>query len=158
MSESKQQTGKDESQLSFIFAIGKQAFGLPPTTVLEVLSIVDATRVPFTPDWVEGVISARGKVIPVIDLIKYFGIEQKSKAARTRLILLGVGDTSFGIACDHIIGVEEIETSALEETMSHFPKSLRDCSKAQVKREDLLIVLLDTKALLEQSRDRVQAG
>ncbi|MBW2699602.1 MAG: chemotaxis protein CheW [Deltaproteobacteria bacterium] len=158
MSESKEKTGKKESQLSFIFAIGKQAFGLPPSTVLEVLSVANITRVPFTPDWVEGVISARGKVIPVIDLIGYFGIEQESKDARTRLIILGVGDISFGIACDRIIGMEEIETRALEETMSHLPKTLRDCSKAQVKREDLLIVLLDTKALLEQSRDRVQAG
>ena len=158
MNGSKQRTGTEESQLSFIFSIGKQAFGLPPSTVLEVLSVVDTTRVPFTPDWVEGVISARGKVIPVIDLIGYFGIAQESKDARTRLIILGAGDISFGIACDRIVGVEEIEASAMEETMSHFPKALRDCSKAQVKREDLLVVLLDTKALLEQSRDRVQAG
>ncbi len=54
------------------FNIGSQEFGVDILKVREINRVVEITRVPQAPHYVEGVINLRGKVIPIIDLRKRF--------------------------------------------------------------------------------------
>src|SRR3569832_2386558 len=55
------------------FRVGKEHFGVPIELVHEIVRIMEITAVPDAPDFIEGVINLRGKIIPVIDLRKRFG-------------------------------------------------------------------------------------
>ena len=57
------------------FRLDNEEYGVEILKVREIIGLMDITKVPQTPDFVEGVINLRGKVIPVIDLRSKFGLE-----------------------------------------------------------------------------------
>ncbi len=64
---------QDEQQL-VVFDLSSEAYGVDIGAVREIIRLQDITKVPRTPEFVEGVINLRGKVIPVIDLRRRFGL------------------------------------------------------------------------------------
>ena len=54
------------------FHLGGEEFGLEILKVQEIIRMQDLTRVPNSPDFVEGVINLRGKVIPVVGFAQTF--------------------------------------------------------------------------------------
>ena len=59
-------------------------FGVPISLVHEIVRMPDITEVPETPDFVEGVINLRGKIISVVDLRKRFR-RMRNQAATRRI-------------------------------------------------------------------------
>ena len=69
-----------------MFSLGKdlrsqreETFGINVFKVREVMRIPEITRAPDMPASVEGMVSLRGVLVPVIDLAKYIGIETDCK-------------------------------------------------------------------------------
>ena len=69
-----------------MFSLGKdvrtgreETFGINVFKVREVMRIPEITRAPEMPPSVEGMVSLRGVLVPVIDLAKYIGMEAESK-------------------------------------------------------------------------------
>lgn len=52
------------------FKLGDGQYGFNISNVQEIVHFQKHTRIPNVPDFVEGVINLRGKVIPVLDLAK----------------------------------------------------------------------------------------
>ena len=65
------------------FRIGRETFGLPIAMVREIVRVPEITSVPNAPDYIEGVINLRGRIIPVVDLRKRFG-EKVIEASKTK--------------------------------------------------------------------------
>ncbi|OGT03465.1 MAG: fused signal transduction protein/response regulator [Gallionellales bacterium RBG_16_57_15] len=57
----------------------EETFGINVFKVREVMRIPEITRAPEMPKSVEGMVSLRGALVPVIDLAKYIGIETECK-------------------------------------------------------------------------------
>ncbi len=79
----------EECQL-VTFYLGEEEYGIPITRVQEINRLGRITRVPRTPDFVEGVTNLRGEIIPVIDLRKRFGLQARSADDRTRLVIVQI--------------------------------------------------------------------
>ncbi len=58
----------------------RETYGINVFKVREVMRIPAITRAPDMPESVEGMVSLRGALVPVIDLAKYAGIETEDKA------------------------------------------------------------------------------
>ncbi|MEK6678806.1 MAG: chemotaxis protein CheW, partial [Nitrospirota bacterium] len=54
------------------FRIGKEIFGVDIASVKEIVRVPEIVKVPDTPDFIEGVMNLRGKIVSVIDLKKRF--------------------------------------------------------------------------------------
>ena len=50
------------------FKIGNEVFGVDISNVKEIIKMLQIIKVPNSPDFVEGIINLRGRVIPIIDL------------------------------------------------------------------------------------------
>jgi purine-binding chemotaxis protein CheW len=106
-----------------IFHLGNEEFGTEVLKVLEIMGLQDITAIPQVPDFVRGVINLRGKVIPVVDLRRKFGMVPKEYIARTCIVVVTTqhGDeaSTVGIIVD---GVDEVLTvgAADIETMPDF--------------------------------------
>jgi two-component system chemotaxis response regulator CheV len=68
-----------------LFSLGKnqvtgreETFGINVFKVREVMRVPEITHAPDMPPSVEGMISLRGKLVPVIDLIKYVGVRNET--------------------------------------------------------------------------------
>ncbi|MCP4590017.1 MAG: purine-binding chemotaxis protein CheW [bacterium] len=110
-------TGTDASRTLggkyLTFLLDGEEHGLEILKVREIIGIMDITRVPQTPDFVEGVVNLRGKVIPVVDLRSKFGLERAEYNEETCIIVVDVG-MLMGIIVDTVQEVHDIPASDIE--------------------------------------------
>ncbi len=57
------------------FTVGRERFGVDILAVQEIIRMVEITKMPSAPEYVEGIINLRGKVIPVVDFRKRFNMD-----------------------------------------------------------------------------------
>lgn len=95
------------------FMLDDEEYGIEILKVREIIGIMDITKVPQTPDFVEGVINLRGKVIPVIDLRTKFGLERAEYNDQTCIIVVDVG-MMMGIIVDTVQEVHDIPSNSIE--------------------------------------------
>jgi purine-binding chemotaxis protein CheW len=60
--------GADELQQLVSFSVAKEEFAFPMERVREILRVQTPTKVPDVPDYVLGVLTVRGRLLPIIDL------------------------------------------------------------------------------------------
>ena len=63
------------------FKVGRETYGVPITSLHEIVRVPEITAVPDAPDYLEGVINLRGKIVSVMDLRKRFGEKQAAEEA-----------------------------------------------------------------------------
>ncbi len=89
------------------FLLADEEYGVEVLKVREIIGMLDITAVPQTPAFVMGVINLRGKVIPVIDLRRKFGLPDATYNQETCIIVVDVG-TLMGIIVDTVREVHDI--------------------------------------------------
>ena len=67
------------------FQVGRETYGVPITSLHEIVRVPEITAVPDAPDYVEGVINLRGKIVSVIDLRKRLGEKKVTATRRNRI-------------------------------------------------------------------------
>lgn len=97
-----------------IFMLGKEEYGLPITKVQEINRMVSITRLPQTPDFMEGVINLRGRVLPVLDLRKRFQLAEAVMNDDTRIIIVDVAGQTLGIVVDAVTEVVRLQADNVE--------------------------------------------
>lgn len=95
------------------FKLDNEEYGVEILKVREIMGLLDITKVPQTPGFVEGVINLRGKVIPVVDLRAKFGLPRAEYNDQTCIIVVDVGMMT-GIIVDTVSEVDDIPESNIE--------------------------------------------
>ena len=102
------------------FSLAGEEYGIGILKVKEIIGMMEITRVPQTPSYVQGVINLRGKVIPVIDLRQKFGLEAGEYTERTCVVVVEVlrdgGQVLIGSVVDSVSEVLNIKEGEIEET------------------------------------------
>jgi purine-binding chemotaxis protein CheW len=133
------------------FRIGEEEFGVDILRVQEIIRIMEITRVPKAPDFVEGVINLRGKVIPIIDLRKRFGLEVKEYVKHTRIIVIEISNMIVGFVVDAVSEVLRVPADTVEPPPPAVMGGIDSEYISGVgKLEDRLLILLDLDKLLSQ--------
>lgn len=98
--------------LSFLLADKEYAVFID--SVREVRRIKAVTPVPQAMDFIEGVVSLKGKVVPIINLRKKLGLPSISQTTLNRVLITEIDSHILGIAVDNVIGVTNISESHIE--------------------------------------------
>ncbi len=147
--------GADERQL-VVFDLADEAYGVNIGSVREIIRMQEITRVPRTPDYVEGVINLRGKVIPVIDMRKRFGFPTAERTKDTRIVVIDIGGADIGATVDAVSEVLRLSSDAIEPPMAVITTADSDYLLGIAKLETRLIILLDLQRAL--AADAMAAG
>jgi purine-binding chemotaxis protein CheW len=142
-------SGNDLLQL-VSFKLGSEEFGLEILKVQEIIRMQELTRVPNSPDFVEGVINLRGKVIPVVGLRKRFGLPQCDQDKQTRIVVTEVGGDVLGFVVDSVSEVLRIPKDTVEPP-PRLGKVEREYICGVGKLNDRLLILLDVDRLMSES-------
>ncbi|HZP63666.1 MAG TPA: chemotaxis protein CheW [Terriglobales bacterium] len=134
------------------FHIGGEEFGLDILRVQEIIRVQALTRVPNSPDFVDGVINLRGKVIPVIGLRKRFGLEDLAHDKQTRIIVVEVRGTVLGFIVDSVSEVLRIPRNTVEPP-PRLGKVEREYVSGVGKLDNRLLILLDVDRLMTDAQD-----
>ena len=133
------------------FSIGEEEFGVDILSVQEIIRMMDITKVPRAPDFVEGVINLRGKVIPIIDLRRRFGLASKEHDKHTRIIVIEINNMIVGFVVDSVSEVLRIPASTVEPPPPVVAGLESEYISGVGKLHDRLLILLDLDKLLSHA-------
>lgn len=97
------------------FKLDEEYCAFPIENVISIEKIQARTRVPNSPNFLEGVINLRGDVIALINLRKKLGIPEIPLDKDTRVIIVNCGDIAAGIIVDASSEVMEIDDSKIDD-------------------------------------------
>jgi len=130
------------------FQIGRETYGVPITSLHEIVRVPEITAVPDAPDYLEGVINLRGKIVSVMDLRKRFGIKQVTHKRGNRILVVEHAGRLAGLIVDSASEVVKIPSADVEPPPAAFQEGGLNCVVGLGKVAGRLIVLLDMSKLL----------
>lgn len=133
------------------FKIGRESYGVPITSLHEIVRVPEITAVPDAPDYMEGVINLRGKIVSVLDLRKRLGETQVASNKRNRILVVEHKGRLSGLIVDSASEVLKIPGTEVEPPPTEFLEGGLNCVTGLGKYQGRLIVLLDMPKLLEAS-------
>lgn len=139
----------DDELLQLVtFSIGEEEFGVNILKVQEINRTMEITKVPRSPAFVEGVINLRGKVIPIIDLRRRFGLMSKPEDKDTRIIVIEINSVIVGFVVDAVSEVLRIPASTVEPPPPVVAGVESDYISGVGQLQDRLLIMLDLDKLL----------
>jgi len=139
------------------FLIGNEEFGVEILYVQEINRMLPITKVPNSPEFVEGVVNLRGRVIPVIDLRRKLGMSRKEHDKNTRIIVVEVNGNTIGFIVDAVKEVVRIPKSIIEPPPELVAGVDAEFIRSVCKLEDRLLILIDlTKIISAKVYDEVK--
>ncbi len=147
---------KESSELLQLvsFTIGNEEFGVDILYVQEINRMLQITKVPNAPSFVDGVVNLRGRVIPVIDLRSRLGMNRKEHDKNTRIVVVEVSGNTVGFIVDAVKEVLRIPTNITEAPPEIVSGVNSDFIMAVGKLEDRLITLIDLEKVLSSNEKK----
>lgn len=136
------------------FNIGNEEFGVDILKVQEINKVIQVTKIPNAPNFVEGVINLRGKVIPVINLRTKLGLKKKEEDKNTRIVVIEIHNRTIGFLVDAVSEVLRIPRSITEPPPPMVAGVSAEYITAVGKLEDRLLILLDIDKILTVSEKK----
>ena len=142
------------------FNLGREEFAVPILQIQEINRLVDITKVPKSPEFVEGVINLRGKVIPIIDLRKRFGLLHAELCKDSRIVVVNMDSRMIGLIVDSVSEVLRLSQSAIELPPPIVAGIDSEYIKGLGKLDGRLLILLDLNRILtkEEHTELVTVG
>jgi len=132
------------------FRIGRETFGLPISIVREIVRVPEITSVPNAPDYIEGVINLRGRIIPVVDLRKRFGEKSFEPNKKNRIVVVELESRAIGLIVNSASEVLRIPPSEIEEPHNVFKEGELNYITGVGKLNGRLVILLDLNKILQR--------
>jgi len=141
---------KENSELLQLvsFKIGNEEFGVDILKVQEINKLVQITQVPSAPEFVDGVVNLRGRIIPIIDMRTRLQLPKKEHDKNTRIIIIELNNNTIGFIVDAVSEVLRISRDIIEEPPAISKGINAEYITAVAKLEDRLLILLDLERLL----------
>lgn len=139
------------------FRIGSEEYGVDISQIQEIIRMVEITKLPRTPDFVEGVINLRGQLIPIIDLRTRFGMERAELTKNSRIIVTDIGTKRVGIIVDSASEVLTLPMESIEQAPEIIAAAGTDYIQGVGKTGDRLVILLDLTMVVSAFKAEVPA-
>ncbi len=121
-----------------VFSLGEEEYALPITQVHEIIRYTEPRSVASDVDWVRGVISLRGKIVPVYDLASRLGFASERKES-AKIVIVETATDMAGVIVDDVEEVLTVESAQIEDV----PAADNESIEAIAKIDDRLVILLN---------------
>ena len=129
------------------FRLASERYAVESRLVQEVHPLRDLTPLPCTPPFIAGVVNVRGRILPVLDLKKFFELPERGLTDLHRIILVRGNDLELGLLADVIVGIRHVAADTLQPSLPTLNGIRADFLKG-VSDERLVVLDLD-RILLE---------
>ncbi len=125
-----------------VFHVGDEEYALPIAQIQEVIRYTQPRSVVSEDPWVIGVISLRGKIVPVGDLAGRLGVSA-SHSEDSKIVIIETEGQTIGMVVDAVDEVLSIEDDQLDTSTV----SDQDIVRGIAKIDQRLVVILEAHAL-----------
>jgi purine-binding chemotaxis protein CheW len=129
-----------------VFTLGTEHYALAIQQVHEIIRYSEPRSVASRADWVRGVISLRGRIVPVYDLAARLGVPSEL-TEQTKIVIVEAGSETAGVIVD---GVEEVLTVE-DEDMQEAPGADTTLIDSIAKIGNRLVILLKPSAIFSDT-------
>jgi len=130
------------------FSLASDAMAIPIEVVKEAVNVDKIVPVPRAPKFVEGVMNLRGQVLPIISLAELLGSEVERNECK-RVIVTYLDGAEAGLLVKEIKGILRVGEADVSP-LSEVAKEAAQVFSGAIRRDDDLILVLNTEALLSE--------
>lgn len=141
-----ERAGKDEIKLACL-RVGSAFYALDIMGIREIIRPLPVVEVPKAPAYVDGVITLRNAVIPIVDLRRRFGIEAKSEP-RERIIICSVDKRIIGLQVDEVSEVATFDRDEIQAAPYYMSGADSEFFPGVCRHKGRLLLLLDLRRIL----------
>lgn len=141
-----------------VFDLASEAYGVNIGTAREIIRMQQITHVPEAQQYVDGVINLRGRVIPVIDLRKRFGLAVSEQTENSRIVVVDSAGEDIGVIVDAVTEVLRVPAGAIESASSLITTEDSYYMDGIAKIGNRLLILLDLERVLQSTERELVAA
>jgi purine-binding chemotaxis protein CheW len=135
-----------------IFELGGEEFGISVLQVKEIMKMQQITMVPKAPHFLQGVINLRGRIVPVMNLRRKFGMSEQGDTERTCIVVVRsdteAGEQPMGIIVDGVVEVLLLGEEEIEHAPDFGVEDRSSCVQGMAKNKGTVKILLDIDKVL----------
>jgi purine-binding chemotaxis protein CheW len=139
---------QDNHQQLVVFTLGAEHYALPIHAVNEIIRYCEPRSVASRTEWVRGVISLRGRIVPVYDMAARLGIPSEL-TEQSKIVIVEAGAETAGVIVD---SVEEVLTVSADQ-LEGAPGADSTMIEAIVRIDERLVVLLTLNTIFVTGAD-----
>jgi purine-binding chemotaxis protein CheW len=140
---------KKDSMRLLLFSIGNEIYGVDVHSLKEVVQVPQITSVPNVPRFVNGVFNLRGKIVALLDIRSFFGIEKSGSLKDARVIIVDYKGSNVGILVDGINDTVDIEKDLIQPVLPTIRKELADYTVGHAEFSGNIIIILALEKVLK---------
>jgi purine-binding chemotaxis protein CheW len=137
-----------------VFSLGGEEYALPIARVHEIIRFVPPRSVASTDPSVRGVISLRGRIVPVYDLAVRLGVSRGATDTDSKIVMIETREQLVGVIVDDVEEVITIGSEAFDEAPGAGGRGI----EAVARIDDRLVLLLDADGIVAADADEDAGG
>jgi len=142
----------DEGTQFLTFILDNEAYGVEILRVQEIKGWTPVTRIPNTPEYMQGVLNLRGTIVPIVDMRMRFNLEQIEYTPITVIIVLSVksdnGERVIGLVVDSVSDVIDVNAGDIKATPDFGSTLNTEFINGLATSAEHMVMLLDVDKLL----------
>lgn len=131
------------------FMVSDEIYGINIMDIKEIIKPREVTEIPCAPEFVSGIISLRGTIIPIIDMRSRLGLSCETPTGKERVVVIKKAESFSGLFVDEVIKVVRLN----EENMEPAPSVLEGIDREFVsgigRSEGRLIIILNLENIAD---------
>ena len=139
---------EDEIVEYLAFLLGPEEYAVKVDDVKEIIRLQGITKVPRAPEFVQGIISLRGVIIPVFDVKRRLGLPEADRTRSTRIVVLSEAGSPQGIIVDRVTGVARLKADGIEPPPAVIGGVEGEYIEGIGRLEGRLLILFNTEKVL----------
>lgn len=133
-----------------IFKLNSEYYATEIIDVERILEYSEPTKLPDTPNFVEGVINYEGNILPVVNIARRFNVAEKEKNGESKIIVIKDGANKVGMIVDLVSEVRDVPRIDVDNPPEIAVNISKRYIKGLIKLENKIIIFLDLAKILSQ--------
>ena len=134
------------------FMLNGEEYGVDILRVQEIKGWAPTTKIPNTPEYIQGVMNLRGAIVPIIDLRQRFSMPSVEYTATTVVIVLKVhddgGERTIGFVVDAVSDVYNVSAEQFKDAPDFGDHVKTEFIRALATVDEKMVILLDIDRLI----------
>ena len=131
-----------------VFRLANDIYGVDIHAVREIIRMQEITQVPNAAEFIEGVINLRGKICPVMDLRKRFGVGVSDTTGESRVVVVEIAGEDVGMMVDAVTEVLRVSADRISPPANVVTGGDSRVVEGIANLDDRLIILIDLDRIL----------
>ncbi len=139
-----------EKNLEYLcFRVSDEIYGINIMDIKEITKPREVTEIPRAPEFVSGIISLRGIIIPIIDMRSRLGLSRERTTGKERIVVIKNHQSFSGLLVDEVIQVVRVDKENMEPAPSVLEGIDRDFVSGIGRSAGRIIIILNLESIAD---------